>query len=224
MLPSDFLDCVSQNTKTRWRMLYRDPNTAAPPAERLKVAFTLGGLLADSYLALQAGHAQQFKNTNQDVLKYCSSLGLTDKVGPMLMSGSKMAEGEDWAALRPKLNETHVQIEQLLKEQRDEDLAVLVHLGMWIRLFDITTTIVQADKELSNKTLCIGSLPLLSDLVARYSTLSGTMKQDPSVIVVGNTLVLLEKHWGAAEGRPSQEVVDMTLEKVKFLINKMTVK
>jgi len=224
MLPSDFLDCVSQNTKARWRMLYREATTAAPPAERLKVAFTLGGLLADSYLALQAGHAQQFKNINQDVGKYCSSLGLADKIKPMLMGGSKMAEEEDWPALRSKLNDTHLEIEKLLNEQRDEDLAILVHLGMWIRLFDITTTVVQGDPELQNKTLCIGSIPLLTDLVTRFSKLSQPTKEDPSVAVIGKTLQLLEKHWAATEGRPTQEIVEMTLEKVRFLLGKLTIK
>jgi hypothetical protein len=224
MLPSDFLDCVSQQSKARWRQLYREPAASAPPTERLRVAFTLGGLLADSHLALQAGDAQQVKNINQDVLKYCSSLGLADKVSPMLMSGSKMAEGQDWTALRPKLTETYELVEKLLYDQRDEDPAELVHLGMWMRLFEITATVIQADTEMQNKTLCVGSVPLLDVLVVRYEKLSQTSRENPDIAVIGNTLSLLQKHWSGTDGRPNQELIDLTLEKVRFVNGKLTLK
>lgn len=224
MQPSDFLDSVSQQAKARWRQLYREPAAAAPPTERLRVAYTLGGLIADSHLALQAGDAQQFKNINQDLLRYCSSLGLADKVGPSLMGESKMAEGEDWAELRPRLEDKRVLVEKLLQDQRDDDLAVLVNLGMWLRLFEITSAVVVGDPEAQNKTLCIGSLPLLEVLLIRFDSLSDHVREDNTISIIGNTLHLLLKHWAAVEGQPSDELVFMTADKVKFVNGKLTLK
>lgn len=224
MQPSDFLDSVSQQAKARWRQLYREPAAAAPPTERLRVAYTLGGLIADSHLALQAGDAQQFKNINQDLLRYCSSLGLADKVGPSLMGESKMAEGEDWVELRPRLEDKRVLVEKLLQDQRDDDLAVLVNLGMWLRLFEITSAVVVGDPETQNRTLCIGSLPLLEVLLLRFDSLSDHVREDSTISIIGNTLHLLLKHWAAVEGQPSDELVIMTADKVKFVNGKLTLK
>ncbi len=223
LLPSDFLDNVGQQMKARWRQLYRDP-PPTPSTERLRVAFTLGGLIADSYLALQAGDAQQFKNNSQDLLKYSRVLGLAEKVTPDVMAGSKMAETEDWPALRKQVLQTQQRIDALLIEQRDEDLAVLVSLGMWIRLFDITTSLVVAETALQNKTLCIGSIPFLNELVARYERLTEATRTNESVAIIGNVLVQLQRHWTTSEGQPSQDVVQMTHDKLKFVIGKLALK
>lgn len=223
LLPGDYLVAVGQKMKARWRQLYREaPPT--PSSERLRVAFTLGGLLADSYLAVQAGDAQQFRNNNQEVRKFCSVLGLAEKVSPDVMAGSKLAESEDWVALRKHVSQTQQHIQSLLNEQRDEDLTVLVDLGLWIRLFDITTTLAVADTELQDKTLCIGSMPHLNDLVARFERLTETARTNESVALIGSVLEMLQRHWTAAAGEATQEVVQMTHDKLKFVINKVTAK
>ncbi len=225
LMPSDFLDSVQQQAKARWRSLYAPTSLAAPPTDRLRVAFTLGNLIAESYLALQASDSQHFRNINQDIQKYCNSLALADKVTPLLMAGSKMAESEDWTTLRDRLEETQKLIEKLLRDQRDEDLALLVRLGMWFRLFEITTTIIQGEPSVQNKTLCIGSLPLLDDLNLSFEKLSAAARAENAIALIGNTLQLLQKHWAATESANTpQDTVDMTLEKVRFLIGKLTLK
>jgi hypothetical protein len=223
MTPGDYLDSVGQKMKARWRQLYREaPPT--PSVERLRVAFALGGLMADSYLAVQAGDAQQFRNNNQEVLKFCGVLGLVDKISPDVMAGSKLAESEDWPALRKHVSQTQQHIESLLNEQRDEDLTVLVGLGLWIRLFDITTSMAVVDTELRDKTICIGSMPLLNELVARHERLTEASRTNESVALIGNVLDQLQRHWTAAAGHPTQEVVRMTHDKLKFVIGKLGAK
>ncbi|TLD70754.1 hypothetical protein FEM03_10615 [Phragmitibacter flavus] len=224
-LPADFLDRVSLEAKARWRSLYREAAAAAPPTERLKVAFTLGGLLADSHLAFQAGDAQQFKNINQDVLRYCSALGLADKVTPLVMSESKMAEGQEWVAVRPMLHEKRTLVEKLLGEQRDEDQATLVNLGMWFRLFEISTDAVISDVEAKDRMVCIGSMELLDSLALRYETLSEKAREDESVAVIGKIFGQLLRKWPlVVDGKPTDELVGFTAEKVKSVNEKLTLK
>jgi len=219
--PADFLDSVGQQTKTLWRRLYRE---APPPpsTDRLRVAFTLGGIIADCYLTLQASDAQKFKDTNQDVHTYVKVLGMGEKLSPALLSERKMAETEDWMNTRRQVGDIQVQIEKLLVSQKDEDLAVLVDLGMWMRLFEITTSVFQNNPELNNRTLCIGSKALLDDLKARYDKMSEATRKNEGVTHLGSTLDLLQRHWESAGAHPEQDIVDLTHEKVAFLMGRLT--
>jgi hypothetical protein len=220
MQPAEFLACVGQQTKARWRQLYRE-QAPTPSSQRLRAAFTLGSLQGDAYLALQAGDSQRFRDNTQDLLNHCRVLGLREKMSPDLMAEAKMAQTEDWTALRAKIGSTHKLTETLLQEQRDEDLAILVNLGMWMRLFEVATTLVVADTEVENKSLCVGSVNLLNELIARYERLTETTRQDPSVVLLGNVLQMLQKHWSNTEQAPQQETIEMTFEKLRFIMEKM---
>lgn len=222
MVPVEFLETVGKQTKARWRLLYRQP-PPTPSADRRKVAFTLGGLVADSYLALQAGHAQQFKNNNQEVLNYSRVLGLAEKITPDILAEGKMAEAEDWPMLREKLVQKPELLARFLREQRDDDLAILVDLGVWLRLLEISSELVVNDVELKDKSLSIGSKPLLDDMVARYERLTETSRNDDAVAQIGSVLNLLQRHW-AGEGPPSPETLQMTFEKLRYLTGKLSPK
>ena len=223
MAPADFLDSVGKQTKARWRTLYRQP-PPTPSSDRRKVAFTLGGLMADAYLTLQAGHAQQFKNNNQEVLNYARVLGLAEKITPDILAEGKMAEAEDWPMLRERLVQKQGVISNLLKEQRDDDLAILVDLGMWLRLLEISSEVVVSNTALENKSLCIGSKTLLDEMIARYERLTEAARTDETIAQIGSILQMLQRHWTAAEGAPSDEVVTMTHEKLRYLMGKLTMK
>ncbi|HEY2574353.1 MAG TPA: hypothetical protein VGH65_09795 [Verrucomicrobiaceae bacterium] len=222
LTPGDFLDNVGKQAKARWRQLYRAAPPAAP-SERLRVAFMLGALVGDSYLAQKAGDAQQFKNTNQDLINYCRVLGMGEKVTPGFLAAAKAAEREDWPAVRKLVSESEGLIERLLIEQRDEELATLVTLGMWMRLFEITTSIVMNDEDnISNKTLCIGSIPLLTSLEARFEKLSQDTRDSDAIARLGTVLDVLQRHWENTNGHPGQDVIDMTSEKLNFLMTRLT--
>lgn len=223
LTPWDFLDHVGRQTKARWRQSYREAPPAAP-SERLRVAFMLGALVADSYLAQKAGDVQQFKNTNQDLINYCRVLGMGEKVPPGFLGAAKAAEREDWATVRKLVSDAQALIETLLVEQRDEDLAALVELGLWMRLFEITTTMVMNDDEVSDKTLCIGSVPLLNSLKARFDALGETTRSSETGVRLGSVLDILQRHWAHTNGHPGPEVVGMTSEKLAFLMNRLTLK
>lgn len=221
VLPADFLENAGKHVKARWRQLYRQP-PPTPSTNRLHVAFTLGVLVADNYLALQAGDAQQFRNNSQDLLNYCRVLGLAEKVSPDVMACSKMAETEDWDALRGKMLQAQQRIEAMLVEQRDEDLAILVNLGMWFRLFDISASLVAAEPGFKQKVLCLGSVATLDEVVGRFGRLSEATRAGEAVALIGRTLEMLRQHWSSSEEQQTHELVEMTRDKVKFVIAKLT--
>lgn len=220
--PSEFLDNVAQQTKARWRQLFRIP-PPTPSTERLRVAFTLGGIVADSFLAMQATDAQQFKNNNQELLSYCKVLGVGEKITPGVLAQSKMGETGDWAAARKQVLETEQLIVKMLNEQKDEDLSILVELGVWARLLEISTSVVlNNDPEVENKIICIGSLKLLDDLKGQFDKLSEPVRADESISRLGAMIDQIQRHWQAAQDHPTNEVVRFSCEKLHFLMDRLT--
>ena len=220
-MPGDFLGIVAQQTKARWRQHFRTP-PPTPSTERLRVAFTLGSVVADSFLALQAADAQQFKNNNQELLTYCRVLGVGEKVTPGVLAQSKMAETGDWPAARKQVAESQQLIEKLLNDQKDEDLALLVELGVWLRLLEISTAVVSNDPETQNKTISIGSVQLLDDLKTYFGKLRETARGDEYIARIGATLDQIERHWQDAQDHPTTDVVNFTFEKLRFLMERLT--
>ena len=222
--PVDFLDVVGLQTKARWRQLYRTP-PPTPSTDRPRAAFTLGGLIGDGFLALQAEDVQQFRNTNQDILSYCRVLGLGDKVSPLLMSMAKLAEMSKWGDLRQEAVDGQQELTRLLREQRDEDLAILVDLGAWMRMLEISSALVTDAPEASVKPLCIGSVDLLKDLRQRFSQLSKLTRAHEALVSVSDILDQLIRNWGSLDGRPpSQEFVTKTRDKLANTMRKLTLK
>jgi hypothetical protein len=218
--PADFLEKVSGRLKVRWRQHYRDP-APVPSNERVRGAFVLGSLLADSFIALQASDAQQFKNTNQDVLNYTRTLGLSDKLSPRLMSQGKLAETETWAELRQQVVDGHMELNRLLHEQRDDDLAVFVDLGLWLRLLQVVTTVVTETDEAAKFPLCIGSPKLLAELQTRWGSLPAEARAIDQIDKIGHTLDYLTKQW-QPDGTPDKALVTKTREKLADLLTRIT--
>lgn len=210
--PADFLDGVGLRVKARWRQMYREPQ-GPPPTARPLVAYSLGALMADSFLAMEATDSQQFRNNNQDVLNYCRVLGLENKVSPRLMSQGKLAEHEKWATLRQDVVDGHQELCRFLREQRDEDLAILVDMGIWMRMMDMVSGVVVESPDVTVWPLSVGSPALIKDLKHRYSLLSENTRKLDRIATLGELLAYLDRHWVDASP-PSQLRVTKTREKI----------
>lgn len=220
--PADFLDGIGSQLKARWRQLYRE---APPPPSTMRPlsAFTLGGLLADSFLALQASDAQQFRNNNQDVLTYCRVLGLNEKLAPRFMSQGKLAEEDKWSDLRQAVVDGHQELCRVLHEQRDEDLAVLVDLGIWMRLLEMISGVVQDTNAPEAWPLTIGSPALLRDLKARFDRLSEITRAHEKIVVVGEAIDFLCRHWDNTIPPDATRVAN-SHRKLELIMRKLTLK
>lgn len=222
--PVDFLDIVGLQTKARWRQMYREP-PPSPPTERTRAAFMLGALIADGFLALQAEDAQQLRNNNQDILGYCRVLGLGEKASPRLMAMGKLAESSKWTDLRQEAVDGHMELGRLLHDQHDDDLAILMDLGVWLRVLEIASSLVAAAPDAGVKPLCIGSCDLLKELQARFAQLSDATRKQELIAMVGENLDLLHRHWSnVGEGEATQEFVDKTHDRLRSLMRKATLK
>lgn len=219
--PADFLDLVGQNTKARWRMLFRPP-PPTPPTDRGRAALILGSLLGESFLVWQAADSQQFRNNNQDVLTYCRMLGLGEKLMPRLMAQGKMAEGNEWKELRHEIVDGHQELVRLLREQMDEDLALMIDLGLWLRVLEIVSTIVAETPDVDIRPLCIGSPFIVQDMRDDFSRISAPMREDTMVKRIGVTIDEVSITWKDMDTSPPTKMqVAKTHQKLQELMQAM---
>ncbi|WP_395749690.1 hypothetical protein [Prosthecobacter sp.] len=222
--PADFLDMVGRQTKARWRLLFRPP-PPTPPTDRGRAALILGSLMADSFLVWQAGDAQQFRNNNQEVLSYCRMLGLGEKLMPRLMAQGKMAESNEWKDLRQEIVEGHQEMVRMLREQRDDDLAVLIDMGLWLRLLEISSSVVVENGSVEARPLCIGSPTILQDIRDDYNRLSLGKHEEAVIKRFGAAIEEISGLWRSiGPGLPTEEQVVRTNEKLKEIMQVMVEK
>lgn len=222
--PVDFLEAVGLVAKARWRQLYRPPPTTPSP-DRIRTAVTLGYLVGESYLCVQAADAQQFRNNNQEVMTYCRTLGFGEKVSPMLLGQAKLAEMEQWTELKVSVIEGYQALEQSLMDQRDEDLAVLLKLGVWLRTLEIVSSVVLDSPEADFKKLCVGSPALIEELRGAYVQMPETVREGDVGKEVGHLLDFLWRNWGRPDlVEPNAEVVQKTHERLAQSARKLSLK
>jgi hypothetical protein len=222
--PADFLDLVSQHTKARWRLMFRPP-PPTPPTDRGRAALILGSLLADSFLVWQAGDSQQFRNNNQEVLSYCRMLGLGEKLMPRLMAQGKMAESNEWKELRHEVVDGHQELLRLLREQKDEDLAVLIDLGLWLRLLEIVSSVVVENATVESRPLCIGSPAILQGLRDDFNRLSLSKHEEAMIKHLGAGIEEISALWrGPPQNAPTAEQVAQIHAKLQEMMQGMVEK
>ena len=218
--PADFLDSVGQHTKARWRLLFRPP-PPTPPTDRGRAALILGSLLADSFLIWQSGDAQQFRNNNQEVLSYCRMLGLGEKLMPRLMAQGKMAESNEWKELRHEIVDSHQELVRMLREQKDDDPAVLIDLGLWLRLLEIASNVVVENATVEARPLCIGSPAILQEIRDDFNRLTMAKHDETLIKRMGAAIEDISALWRGAQLAPTEEQVSRTNLKLKEILQGM---
>lgn len=222
--PVDFLEAVGLVAKARWRQLYRPPPTTPSP-ERTRTAVTLGYLVGEGYLCVQAEDVQQFRNNNQEVITYCRTLGFGEKVSPILLVQAKMAEMEQWDELKVSVIEGYQALEQSLKDQRDEDLAVLLKLGVWLRTLEVVSSVVLDAPEADYKGLCVGSPALIEELRGEYAKMAQEVREGDVGRELGVLLDFLWRNWGRPDlVEPNAEMVQKTHERLAQAARKLSLK
>ncbi|OYW76429.1 MAG: hypothetical protein B7Z37_08850 [Verrucomicrobia bacterium 12-59-8] len=222
--PADFLDSIGQCTKARWRLQFRPP-PPTPPTDRGRAALILGSLMADSFLVWQAGDAQQFRNNNQEVLSYCRMLGLGEKLLPHLMAQGKMAENNEWKELRSEIVDSHQVLLRMLREQKDDDLAVMIDLGLWLRLLDIVSSVVVENATVETRPLCIGSSAILQEIRDDFNRLGLPRHEEAMIKHIGAAIEEITTLWrGSAQNAPTEEQVTKTHDKLKEIMQMMVEK
>ena len=147
-------------------------------------------------------------------------LGLYDKLAPRIMSEGKLAEQDHWTMLRQEVVDGHQELCRFLREQRDSDLAVLVDIGVWMRMMDMVSGVVAESPDQKVWPLCIGSQALVKDIKQRYSQMGASTRSQERLAPLGAVVDFLYDHW-VDMPPPTQTRVVKTHDKIHDLWTRM---
>ena len=153
------------------------------------------------------------------MVNYCRTLGLGEKIMPRLMAQGKMAEMEQWKELQQEIAEGHQELQRLLREMQDEDLALLIDTGLWLRLLEVSSTLIADLPGSESRHLCIGSTTTLQFLRDRFDRISEKKRRTPLLQLVSSALVETQTLWLTKPNElPSSEAVLKTHQRLGDLM------
>lgn len=191
--PDEFLDALAKETNPRWRTLYR-AQLGHTLADRSKAAVWLGARIAEGYLAAAARDTQQVRNLGKDLQAYGRILGIGEKIAPRLIRLDAVATAQDWNGVRYELETLQRENADFLRAQRDEDLAELSTIGLWLRLFEVGTAVVSS-KDFPELSLCVGGPGLVDRVAARFSRLGEGTRTEAAVAGALRQLEKIGRVW-----------------------------
>lgn len=113
--------------------------------ERGRIALRLGQVIADGFIAVQAGDSGKVKDIGREVLTLAGAIGVRDAVVSRSRRITEAADAQDWQKVRRELDGAMQDVKEAMVELRDEQLAQLVSLGGWLRGTQALTQVVVSD-------------------------------------------------------------------------------
>ncbi|MGI8603348.1 MAG: hypothetical protein ACR2OZ_10150 [Verrucomicrobiales bacterium] len=110
------------------------------PRDRIRVALSLGMLIADGFLMVHSEKISEFENVGRGVLKHAKVLGAGDRISRHTKTILENSVDGDWDTLKNELAKTQIDVEAEMVLLRDVEIAHLISLGGWIRALEITST------------------------------------------------------------------------------------
>jgi hypothetical protein len=124
--------------------LCRDyPQTAHGSREQMALVF--GTLIADGFLLVACAKKDLVEEFGRNLLRQAQSLSVADCVTRHSKSLTELAKSGDWPAVRKELIATQSDVEQAMRELRDQKIAHLISLGGWLRGLEICAGAVEID-------------------------------------------------------------------------------
>jgi len=134
--PAELFAALARDVRPQWRQYFREtvPHSAG---DRYKAALALGAVCADCYLAAEARDAQQIRNLLTDMASLEMMLSIARQMSSQRQKLTALAEGGDWPGVRTEIAALMTHHAQFLAKQKDDDLAELEQIGLWLRAFHI---------------------------------------------------------------------------------------
>ena len=219
--PPELFRSLSKAGSTRWRQLYRPP-VPDLGSDRHRGALALGTVFADLYLAAEAADIQHLRNTGHDAVSLGRGLGVGEHLAPFMHELGVAADEGHWDQLRKRLQISLNDLNDRLHSQRDDDLVILIDLGMWLRVLEISAQAVVEDEEFARPELCIGAVTILMQLRTRHGELSEAARKCPEIDAIGIELIRLVWRWDGRSGvAPTHDDVEASYIKIRNLLRRL---
>ena len=218
--PGELFAALQKPGKPNWPSQYRAP-VSSTFRNRAQIAFNLGGLIADGFIAVEAQDSQQVKNIGTDVIKLAKALGVSENVLSRGNSINEFADNDEWDTLHEELEATQNEVKASMQSHQDQDLVILVSLGGWIRGTQVVTaSIMQNYDEHSARVL--RQPALVAFIRTKVNDISAELRDEPLVKHVSEQLGNVEKLVSFPGGRaPTVDEVRQLNETVTRLMDEI---
>lgn len=139
--PEDLLSSISRVLKPDWVAHFRQTVPKAPDS-RAQIAFAIGSVFAEGWLATHAEDTQHSRNIGKDLLLLAKPLGTHPELIEHSKSLADCAEKRNWELLKQELESAESDLTKALSKNGDPHLASLVQLGKWVRTLEIAAGIL----------------------------------------------------------------------------------
>jgi hypothetical protein len=142
--PGEIFAAFDKIGKPDWAAFFRR-QPPVPHTSRPLIALNLGTRIADGFLAAEAQDRQQVKNVSMEIKLLAKSLGLEQEFMVRSNSIADFADGRQWDTLDEELEAVQSDLAAAMSGQRDDDLAMLMSLGCWLRSVEIAAAQLAAN-------------------------------------------------------------------------------
>jgi hypothetical protein len=198
--PQELFAAVARETRPQWRSCF-----ASQPRElashRDLAALALGATAADCYLAAEARDAQQLRNLVMDMAALEKLLGIHRHLEGGRQKLTELAESGDWKGLREALGAVTALHAGTLTAQRDEALAELENLGLWVRSVQIAAQHAARTGKPPERP-CVWSAAFVASLSSKAAAAAEKDPGSESLRILAEQLARLKTLW-PDEGTPA---------------------
>ena len=134
-VPSEIFGILDKlQNKPRWAEVLRPmKGVAKASGEPTQVAFYLGTVIAEGFVAVEAEDSDQVQKIGRSVLNLSKSLGVHKAVEKRANAIIEAGDKKDWKLVRKELDRALSEVREAMAELGSEQLAQLVSLGGWLR-------------------------------------------------------------------------------------------
>jgi len=161
-------------------------------SERSLLALSLGVLIADGFLAVQAEDIEEIENIGRSILNTAKALGSGRRIsqhGKALLENSLLG---NWDNLKDELAATQQDVELEMLLLRDHEIAHLVSLGGWIRALEIAAT-TALDTGKSQASVLMNKPEVVDYFAAGLSTLHPRILKKQHIVKLKKEMTELQK-------------------------------
>ncbi len=183
--PGEIFAAIDKQCKANWISMNRD--AISETSTRPQIALSLGALITDGYIAIEAQDSQGVKNIGKDILNLAKKLNVSQSLLARGSSLNEFAEKNQWTTLKEELEATQNEVKATMAEQKDQDLMILVTIGAWIRGLQATSAIV-TNSYTPGAAKLLRQPAIVDYLLKKIAALPPKIQANPALVIIAAQL------------------------------------
>lgn len=171
------------------------------PAERFRLALSLGGLIAEGFFITEAEDVAKLDAVGAAIIRQTSALGTGAALGQHLKALTEYSQRGNWSGLREELAKAQQRVEVELIRLRDVEAVQLISFGGWLRALEVVCA-AASDPFDAGKAEVLRRVDVVSYYSEELSTLHPQTAQEPSITLFRSGLAKLRPLLEADRDKP----------------------